>query len=97
MIKYKEENIIPANPDILIVFNNINEKYIKPFSLSNGTEMILNSNLKSANTEKLLDTLEQKDNNILKYVDDMGHDELKELDLDEIKNAIGETLSKYFN
>jgi hypothetical protein len=30
-------------------------------------------------------------------MDDMGHDELKELDLDEIKNAIGETLSKYFN
>jgi hypothetical protein len=30
-------------------------------------------------------------------IDDMGHDELKELDLDEIKNAIGETLSKYFN
>jgi len=29
-------------------------------------------------------------------IDDM-HDELKELDLDEIKNAIGETLSKYFN
>jgi hypothetical protein len=29
--------------------------------------------------------------------DEMGDDELKELDLDEIKNAIGETLSKYFN
>ena len=30
-------------------------------------------------------------------IDDMHDDELKELDLDEIKNAIGETLSKYFN
>ena len=29
--------------------------------------------------------------------EDMGHDDTKELDLDEIKNAIGETLSKYFN
>jgi hypothetical protein len=29
--------------------------------------------------------------------EDMQHDETKELDLDEIKNAIGETLSKYFN
>ena len=48
MLKYTTEKIIPANPDILIVFNNINEKYIKPFSLSNGTEMFLNSNLKSS-------------------------------------------------
>ena len=27
----------------------------------------------------------------------MGDSDTKELDLDEIKNAIGETLSKYFN
>lgn len=31
VLKYKEENIIPKNPDILIVFNDINEKYINPF------------------------------------------------------------------
>ena len=49
MIKYKEENIIPANPDILIVFNNINEKYIKPFSFSKETGKFLNNNLKSLN------------------------------------------------
>ena len=48
MLKYKEENIIPANPDILIVFNDINEKYIKHFLFTKKTENFLNTNFKSS-------------------------------------------------
>ena len=33
----------------------------------------------------------------MKEEEPVGHDDTKELDLDEIKNAIGETLSKYFS
>ena len=60
------------------IINNIIKKFnfnyksflSQPYHFS----LILNSNLKKNYVEKILDDLESQDENILKYVDDMGHD-----------------------
>ena len=60
------------------IINNIIKKFnfnyksflSQPYHFS----LILNSNLKKNYVEKILDDLENQDENILKYVDDMGHD-----------------------
>ena len=91
--KYKTIN------DIINKFDFNYKAYLsQPYHFS----LILNSYLKPLMVEKILDSLEEKDNKILKYVDDMGYDVSFPIVLNDdfelvkyIVKKLGKDLDKY--
>ena len=84
------------------IINQIDFNYKSYLSQPYHFNLLLNTNLKNNMMEKILDTLIEKDANILKYVDDMGYDISfpivinKNMDLLKyIINKRGDELDKY--
>jgi hypothetical protein len=84
------------------IINKIDFNYKSYLSQPYHFNLLLNTNLKNNTMEKLLDTLIEKDEKILKYVDDMGYDISfpivinKNMDLLKyIINKRGDELDKY--